>query len=237
MEMRESIIDEDRRCARCDYSLRTLQVDGDCPECGYAVAESLGEKKEARVVALQPRHERWRRRMRWLMWMSLPITVVPHIVGPYVYARVVDPSDDIVMSFALTSAVGLTMFALSLTAWFGFRARCQYAQFLKVARGGTLSERTEADRRRDERIAKREGIYTRNIGGAKILLGLHIICPALFIAIAFVAVRRVLLFSPVVLSTIPWLILLLLLIWINAGRREHARSIQRYRELAQHRAA
>ncbi|MCG3124141.1 MAG: hypothetical protein GIKADHBN_02584 [Phycisphaerales bacterium] len=36
-----ALVEGDRACVKCSYNLRGLRVDGRCPECGHAVADSL----------------------------------------------------------------------------------------------------------------------------------------------------------------------------------------------------
>jgi hypothetical protein len=40
-----SAVDSDMTCARCDYNLRTLPLDGNCPECGLSVTESIDKNR------------------------------------------------------------------------------------------------------------------------------------------------------------------------------------------------
>jgi hypothetical protein len=43
------VVEGDRACIHCGYNLRTLRQEGNCPECGWAVAKSLREASLAGV--------------------------------------------------------------------------------------------------------------------------------------------------------------------------------------------
>jgi hypothetical protein len=54
-------IDDDVQCVHCGYNLRTMPVDGDCPECGAPVEETLHPPK-----TMSPRE---RNMLRFLYWL------------------------------------------------------------------------------------------------------------------------------------------------------------------------
>jgi hypothetical protein len=56
-------LDGDLSCAGCEYNLRGMLPDGDCPECGRPVRDAL----EADRAPWRDRA--WRRRMTWALWL------------------------------------------------------------------------------------------------------------------------------------------------------------------------
>lgn len=60
-DLHDRVIDEDLHCVHCGYNLRTLATDGDCPECGAPVEET--------VHLPQTMSPRERNMLRFLYWL------------------------------------------------------------------------------------------------------------------------------------------------------------------------
>ena len=60
-DSRDNRIDQDLHCVHCGYNLRTLAKDGDCPECGAPVEETIHPPQ-----TMSPRE---RNMLRFLYWL------------------------------------------------------------------------------------------------------------------------------------------------------------------------
>lgn len=65
-------------CIHCGYDLRTMRLEGQCPECGKACAESLGGLAAARREDLA--------RLRWGVVMMMAAALIPMFVVGFVIA-------------------------------------------------------------------------------------------------------------------------------------------------------
>ena len=69
-------LDADLPCVQCDYNLRTQSREGDCPECGRSIDDTL------RLARLFTRDPRWLRRMaRAMVWAMGAMTCFVVLVG------------------------------------------------------------------------------------------------------------------------------------------------------------
>src|SRR3954452_23306090 len=64
-----STVEFDTPCRHCMYSLRALQSDGRCPECGTPVGESVNDRVLARCAPAEVR--RTAGAMRFVLWATL----------------------------------------------------------------------------------------------------------------------------------------------------------------------
>lgn len=74
----QDVVEEGATCIRCDYDLRTLRRDGECPECGCPVVFSAGHQ-----VYRVPKYRRWR------VWWRLTLNWCPASIVSCVIAAIV----------------------------------------------------------------------------------------------------------------------------------------------------
>lgn len=110
------VLDQQRFCTTCGYSLYSLRIDGLCPECGTPVADSLHNRDE--LVAMT----NVRRGCTWLLMQTAASASVglasfflftlrdPNTLpGFMLWARVLTFTQVIIVSFLLVGVLRLTM--------------------------------------------------------------------------------------------------------------------------------
>ena len=62
----EHAVQDELRCAGCDYALRGLDPAGRCPECNHAIAESIAAHAALDMAARREQHALFYGTLRWL---------------------------------------------------------------------------------------------------------------------------------------------------------------------------
>ncbi|MEM7807530.1 MAG: hypothetical protein AAF561_05415 [Planctomycetota bacterium] len=80
------------QCDRCGYDLRATDPDGICPECGYAVADSIEAAKLPHRPAWRDSDPRWRRRMLAGCWVLVLLPLVDLLNDSGLAAKIATPA-------------------------------------------------------------------------------------------------------------------------------------------------
>jgi len=86
---RNDVVLHDLPCAGCGYNVRSIPLDAVCPECGLAVARSLG-----RDNALWEARPAWLRSLSWGVWLMIAAQVLlagAWLSAFYLELRIDDP--------------------------------------------------------------------------------------------------------------------------------------------------
>lgn len=85
-----SLLHNDLPCVKCRYNLRTLPINGNCPECGHAVADSLRAEQLRRTElgGLRNYDPAWLKamerglRLAWIAWVASLVGLFYGVVNP-----------------------------------------------------------------------------------------------------------------------------------------------------------
>jgi hypothetical protein len=104
----QGLIDEDIACARCDYNLRTMTVDGTCPECGMIVSDTL--------------QQRLFDRPRWLRHLAIgaALGAIAMAISAVCGLSIVAGALELQSFFDIQLAVALLMASSLLGVWAGW---------------------------------------------------------------------------------------------------------------------
>lgn len=172
------VIHDDTICSNCEYALRSLRLDGNCPECGQPVATSLKSVSDRELLAREDRlieaAEVYRRRRRTAIRLGIWTIAISLLLN---FALSLSPlaSSPVANVVILVLVGGFFVGLMFMFASRVYKARLDHIEYvLDCRRGGDIS-RDHTKRRQDDRILNRKNHFERDVDASGCLLGLAIL--------------------------------------------------------------